>query len=95
MTTGTAGCLCALLADIRAAFGEQDAITTAALLDRLNGLDDSPWGESASGKASTPVGSERLRPFGIKPRRVGEWTPSKSLQGYQWEQFEDVVAPHT
>lgn len=82
-----------LLADIQDAFGEQDTLTTAALLEALNGLEESPWGAKRRGEGLDARGlASLLRPHGIKPKQVR--VSKKTLKGYHWEQFEDAVARH-
>ncbi len=66
-----------LLTDLRTAFAGEQAMTTEAILDALNQMDESPWGD-IRGKALDSRGlSRRLAKYGIKPKviRVGERTP--------------------
>ncbi len=63
-----------LLADLRTVFGADDVKTTAAILKELLNVDESPWGD-VDGKPINAYGlSDRLRPYGVKPRnvRIGE-----------------------
>ena len=78
-----------LLGDIRAVFGDADALSSEALIQRLSVLAESPWGEINYGKPLTPRGlAQRLKPFGVKPQtiRVGVATP----RGYRREDFADA-----
>jgi hypothetical protein len=65
-TTGTR-----LLADLRAVFGDADALPTETVLGGLHKLDESPWGDWY-GKPLTAIGlAKLLRPYGVKPRQLG------------------------
>jgi hypothetical protein len=82
-----------LLADIQGAFGEEETLATATLLETLNGLEESPWGARRRGEGIDARGlAKLLRPFGVKPRqvRVGE----RTLKGYHRDQFEEAFARH-
>ncbi|MDP3940448.1 MAG: DUF3631 domain-containing protein [Deltaproteobacteria bacterium] len=90
-----------LLADLRTAFGDADALATETLLKRLCGtepyagdngsglfLDEAPWGEIQGGKPLNARGlAGRLRQYGIRSRniRVGDRTP----KGYRREDLVD------
>jgi hypothetical protein len=81
-----------LLMDIRDAFASEEVISTATLLDRLNGLEESPWGGRRRGEGLDARGLARmLRPFKIRPRSVRAEGGSK---GYHFDQFEDAFARH-
>jgi hypothetical protein len=80
-----------LLADIAEAFDGHETIHTATLLERLNAVEESPWGGKRRGEGLDGRGlAHLLRPFNIHPRqvRVGEVTK----KGYQLEWFEDAFA---
>jgi hypothetical protein len=82
-----------LLDDIRRAFGDQSAITTGELLEKLNGLEESPWGARRRGEGLDARGlAGLLRPFKIRSRTVR--TPERLAKGYRFEQFDDVFARH-
>jgi hypothetical protein len=79
-----------LLADMRTVFSDDEAKTTSTILDKLQKLDESPWGD-IRGKPLTDRGlATRLRAYGIEPRtlRVGGATP----RGYRKEDFVDAWA---
>ena len=82
-----------LLQDIQAAFGEEITISSADMLEHLNGIEESPWGARRKGDGIDARGLARmLRPFKVKPKavRVGDKTP----RGYHRDQFDDAFARH-
>lgn len=69
-----------LLADLREAFGNRDAMPTDEIIKALCGLEEAPWGD-LKGKPIDPRGlAQRLKQYGIRSRslRVG----SLVLRGY-------------
>ena len=82
-----------LLADIRDAFGDEQTIFTKVLLEKLNALDESPWGERRGGLGLDARGLSRLlRPFRIKPRSVRVPGVAGTSKGYHVDQFADAFA---
>ena len=80
-----------LLAAMRHAFGSDDRVTSADLVDRLNGDADTGYGEWNDGKGIRPADVARyLKPYRIRPAtiRVGEKTP----KGYLRESLEPAWA---
>lgn len=78
-----------LLAGIRDAFGDEDRIATAELLERLKSDPEAPWAGWHGGDGLAPRGLARLLSrYEIKSKavRIGEKTP----RGYLREQFEDA-----
>ena len=60
-----------LLGDIRAAFGDREAMFTAELLEMLNELEESPWSAWRKGQGLDARGLARLvKPFGVGPGDV-------------------------
>lgn len=79
-----------LLSDLRQVMGNSDAMFTAAILDALTKIEESPWGD-IKGKPLTDRGlAERLRPYGIKSKliRIG----STVARGYSRAEFLDTWA---
>jgi hypothetical protein len=77
-----------LLSDLRKIFGDDKHKLTAAILQALTEVDESPWAD-IRGKPLSDVGlAARLRPYNIKPKtiRIGNTTP----RGYWREDFEDA-----
>ncbi|TCO41185.1 DUF3631 domain-containing protein [Dokdonella fugitiva] len=87
-----------LLADLRRVFGEDDALTTQAVLDGLCAIEESPWGDLRGKPLDNRGLSHRLRPYGIASRtlRVG----STTAKGYRrtdlhdaWERYLPASLP--
>jgi Protein of unknown function (DUF3631) len=80
-----------LLLDVRDAFDGEHTISTQALLDYLNRLEESPWGGRRRGEGLDARGLARmLRPFKVKPKQVR--VADKTLKGYHADQFADAFA---
>jgi hypothetical protein len=77
-----------LLADIRDVFGGRDRVTTAALLDGLRDLDESPWGDWFGKPLTTRALSKLLKPFGVKSRTIR--VDGETAKGYLCESLEDA-----
>lgn len=86
-----------LLADLRTIFDKHQAehLATATILEDLNALDESPWGD-IRGKALDARGlSRRLRKYEIKPRPIR--SGSDVFRGYSRDDLDDAWArylPH-
>lgn len=77
-----------LLADVRTAFGDADQMTTAMLLERLNAMEEAPWGD-LKGKMMDGRGlAKMLDPYGVKPckLRIGTTTAN----GYRRSALHDA-----
>lgn len=78
-----------LLADLRAVFGDRDAMATADIIEALCALDEAPWADINGGKPINARGlANRLKPYGISSRtvRIGNDTP----KGYRREDLSDA-----
>jgi hypothetical protein len=66
-----------LLADLRTVFGAEQSMTTEAIIEALNQMEESPWGDIRGKPLDARGLSRRLGKYGIKPKviRVGERTP--------------------
>ena len=76
-----------LLTDLRSIFESEQELPSKAILDRLQGLPESPWGD-LHGKPLDERGlAKRLRAYGVKPKtiRTGAGTP----RGYSRADLED------
>ncbi|HET9256858.1 MAG TPA: DUF3631 domain-containing protein [Pseudonocardiaceae bacterium] len=77
-----------LLADLRTVFGTTDRISTETILERLRGLDESPWSD-LRGKALDSRGlAHRLKPYGITSTKVK--IADASVRGYRREDLHDA-----
>lgn len=84
-----------LLSDIRDGFGDEQAVFTKTLLERLNAIEEHPWGARRRGEGLDSRGlSGMLRPFGVKSRKVRTHEADKPLQGYAFDDFTDAFARH-
>lgn len=86
-----------LLVDLRTVFSDSDAMTTADILEALQGLEEAPWGD-LYGKPLQARGLARmLRQYEVKSTKVK--VAGKSLQGYRredmWEAWERYAPPPT
>jgi hypothetical protein len=79
-----------LLADMRTAFGDADALATKTLLERLHAMEESPWNDIRGKALNDRSLAVRLREYGIRSKtlRIGDVTP----KGYERADFIDVWA---
>jgi hypothetical protein len=77
-----------LLADIQSVF-EIDRIPTAELLERLNALDEAPWGDWYGKPLSSRALAKLLKPYGIRSRTI-RLESGETPKGFLREQFADV-----
>ena len=79
-----------LLRDLRLIFREANAekIGTEDLLDSLNEMDESPWGDIRGKELDARALSRRLNKYGVKPKnlRVG----GRILKGYEAADLHDA-----
>jgi hypothetical protein len=77
-----------LLTDIRAVFGEDERLATVALLERLNELEEAPWG-NLRGKPLDPRNlSRRLDRYDIRPKPLR--LAGAVTKGYERADFADA-----
>jgi Protein of unknown function (DUF3631) len=80
----------AMLRDTRRVFHES-ALPTRKIVDRLNELEEAPWGGWNDGTGLKPRQyTARMRPFGLRTDAVAY--DDKRLSGYQRQHFVDVWA---
>ncbi len=78
-----------LLADVRSVFNGHLAMHTKDLLEALNAIEESSWGGWHDGKGLRARDvAKRLRPFGLKSKKVK--VDTESLQGYHRDDLEDA-----
>jgi hypothetical protein len=81
-----------LLADIRTAFGDDEAMPAADLLSALHRVEESPWGDLRGKPLDSRGLSTRLGGYGIKSHdvRIGERSDNKVVKGYRRQDFHDA-----
>jgi hypothetical protein len=84
-----------LLRDMRAIFQERgaDRLTSAELVDALNGMEEAPWGDLGGRGLDARRLARMLRPYGVRPRklRLGETT----IRGYDSGDLQDAWSRYT
>jgi len=81
-----------LLADVRTAFADHDAMLTAELLAALNAMDESPWGDMKGRELGDRVLARMLKQYQIKSRSVRSSISGKAAKGYRREDLHDSWA---
>lgn len=76
-----------LLADLRQVFGDRPSMTTTELLQALNSLDDSPWGDLRGKPLDARALSRRLRRYNVQSRTVRQG--DVVAKGYAAEDLHD------
>jgi hypothetical protein len=86
-----------LLGDLREVFGNEDALYTTTILDRLHKLEDAPWADWYGRPLSTRDLARLLRPYQVRSKSVREHGTGASLKGYARADLHDAwqryVAP--
>jgi hypothetical protein len=85
-----------LLRDIRDIFenGKQDRFPSAALIQLLTDIEESPWATWAQGRGLDQRGLARLlRPFGIESHNL-RLEDNRIAKGYTWEDFGEAWATY-
>jgi hypothetical protein len=77
-----------LLADTNTVFGKDDKLATFTLLERLNELDESPWGNIRGAPLDARGLANRLRRYDIHPKPV--WVAGATVKGYERADFADA-----
>jgi hypothetical protein len=79
-----------LLGDLKAVFGDAQALHTRTILHELHHLEAAPW-RDLFGKPLDSYGlAKRLKPYGIKPADVREVGDGPNLKGYKREDLHDA-----
>ena len=92
-----------LIHDVRRVFSDRsapEAISSSDLVEALNQIDESPWGDERQGKGITTHSlAKRLHAFGVKPRQ-GRISGTGKLRGYWandmesvWERYPELGQP--
>jgi hypothetical protein len=77
-----------LLKDIQMIFGYRDAMWTSEILEKLNGLDESPWGDFKGKPLDARSLAKILKPYGVERKqiRIG----ASSNKGYARADLHDA-----
>jgi len=78
-----------LLSDLRTVFGDKTAMATEMILERLNEMDEAPWGDLRGKPLDARGLSRRLRKYGLKPRTV-RLDDDRTLKGYHRDELADL-----
>jgi hypothetical protein len=79
-----------LLADLRKVFGDSSQLSTTDILERLNNMEEAPWGDSR-GKALDARGlARKLFPYGVKSKTIRMTQGSATAKGYAREDLHDA-----
>jgi hypothetical protein len=90
-----------LLADLRVVFGDNDSMTTRAILGALHVLPEAPWGDIKGKPLNDRQLAVRLRQYGVRSKalRIG---PKDTAKGYSradlaeaWEVYLSPLSPAT
>ncbi|GIF91375.1 DUF3631 domain-containing protein [Catellatospora chokoriensis] len=79
-----------LLNDCRAAFGDDDALPTAVLLDRLKADPESPWTDHGSSNLTPLKLGTLLREYDIRSANIRFGPPIGQVKGYSRADFTDA-----
>jgi hypothetical protein len=79
-----------LLADIRSVLRDEEThVFSATLCERLNGIEEAPWGGWSNGYGIKPRDlARRLKGFGIESKKIR--IASETRQGYELAAFDDA-----
>jgi len=87
-----------LLIDLRTVFGEDDAMTTTAVLEELHRLDEAPWGDLYGKPLQARNLARMLKQYEVKSTKVK--VDGRALQGYRredlweaWERYAPTFTP--
>jgi hypothetical protein len=76
-----------LLADIQEVFAGYDYLATARLLEKLNNLDEAPWGDLKGRPLDARALARMLKQYGVRPRSIRDGYDT--MKGYHRADFHD------
>jgi hypothetical protein len=79
-----------LLGDLREVFGDDDALYSTTILDRLHKLEDAPWADWYGRPLTTRELAKLLRPYQVRSKSVREHGTGASLKGYARADLHDA-----
>jgi hypothetical protein len=77
-----------LLADARIVFGDREQMATTDLLERLNGMEEAPWGDLRGRALDSRKLARMLAPYGVKPCNIR--TATGVSKGYRFADLSDA-----
>jgi hypothetical protein len=77
-----------LLRDLRAVFGDAQALWTATIIEQLAELDEAPWGDYYGQRVTDRAIAKLLRPYGVRSRTVR--LGAETRKGYHREDLADA-----
>lgn len=79
-----------LLADIRLVFADETQMSTADIIEALNGLDEAPWGDLRGKALDSRQLARMLRPYGVKPDTIRTvfGTPKGYRRAALWDAWQ-------
>ncbi len=77
-----------LLSDLRDVFGDADQLPTAAILERLHGIDDGPWSDFYGKPLDSRTLARKLKPYQVRSKKIR--TGDTTCQGYTRGDFLDT-----
>jgi uncharacterized protein DUF3631 len=77
-----------LLADLRQVLGDREVVSTASIIEALNNLEETPWGDLHGAPLDAKRLAKLLTPYGIASKQVRIGT--KTLKGYTREDLWDA-----
>ena len=84
-----------LLADLQDVFGDRDAMATADILERLNALDEAPWGDLYGKPMQARMLARMLKRYQVESTTVK--VEGRALRGYRrealWDAWTRYLAP--
>lgn len=84
-----------LLSDVRTAFGDEDRMTTEALIDALVAMESAPWGDLRGKPIDARGIARRVKKYGVAPgdHRFGEATKKGYLRADFHDAWERYLLP--
>jgi hypothetical protein len=81
-----------LLGDLREVFGDDDALYSTTILDRLHKLEDGPWADWYGRLLTSRDLAKLLRPYQVRPKDVREHGTGAPRKGYTRQDLHEPWA---
>ena len=84
-----------LLTDLRRVFGDRDAMATASILESLNALEESPWGDLRGKPLDSRGLAMRLKRYGVTSKNVrdGDSVPKSYTREDLYDVWQRYLGP--